>query len=499
MPDDEKVFGEGSIKVDRDNIKIGMYVSELDIPWEGSGFAFQGFFVATNRQVEALKDRCAYVIVAKSRSAAGLFIQQVKPEIINTPTAPAPVATYTQTADQPSKETESIATLANEIIGAPAALFRWSFEIFGEIFSPKPKPSASFEQTESNAKMEAAIRLVRQKDAARIFKQFENNDNRQIMLYSNSSDIQSEVKSAVKMKDLLVDALPNLVEEMSSSSIASQINFSKEALGDVVESMIRNPEAMQLVSRLNSAEAGAVQRAMDFSLLMISFGRELGLSKDELVDVGIGGLLHDIGVTKVLGGVFNKKKIRTAAEMKIYKSHAELGLQALDEMNIKNPIMRAIVGMHHERADGNGFPKGLKGNEIGLYGSMAVICEGYVGMVSGNNRASPTTPSHAITKMIEQSGTVYHAALMQQFIQVVGLYPVGSVVMLSTQEVGIIVSQNRLWRLRPVVRLILNPKGRRYKIQPHMDLKHKSVAEIFISKEIPHGHPQILSRDYLLE
>lgn len=501
MPDDG-IIKDGQVKVDRNNIKVGMYVSELDRPWEGSGYLFQGFYLANIKQVEDLKNKCAYVICLKSRSQRGIFGEtEPKPAEITMPLASVSVKRVQQaTSAAQSKKSNSPSKKPKfSFIQAPAVALGWTKDVLNELFPPKAKDSASFHKSEGDDKLEAAVRLVRRKDSIRIFKQFDGEKNREVALYSNQSDIQSEVKAASKMKGVLLDALPNLVEEMSSSAMASQIVFSKEALSNVVESMIRNPDAMQLVSRLNSAEEGAIQRAMDFSLLMISFGREIGLTKDELVDVGIGGLLHDIGVTKVLGGAFSKKKIQTPAEMKIYKQHVVLGIQALDEMKITNQVIRDIVGNHHERADGQGFPNGLKGNEIGLYGSMAVICDGYVGMVSGHNRKAPTTPSYAISNMLKQSGDVYHPALMQQFIQVVGIYPVGSVVMLSSNEVGIVISQNRLSRLRPVVRLILNPKGRRYKEQPHMDLKHRSVSDIVITKEIPQGHPQILDKDYLLE
>lgn len=491
------------VKVDRDSIRIGMYVIKLDIPWEASNFSFQGFFIATERQVSSLKDQCAYIICLRDRSERGIFPELPKPKPATPKVEPRPAAIYYEdAAPKPERKKTLLPWWIVSIANVPKASITWIASVFKEIKAyskpPTPKTAAISTPQKKEADLEKAVRTIKINDSVRIFKQF-SNENREFHVYTNSVAIQDEVKSALKMKQNLMNALPELVEEMASSAIADQIVFSKEALSEVVSSMVRNPEAMQLVSRLSIAEEGSLRRAMDVSLLMISFGREIGLTKDELVDVGIGGLLHDIGATKVLGGEFNKRKIKTAAEMKIYKEHVGLGMSALDEMHITNPIIRAIVGNHHEKYDASGFPRGLKGNEIGLYGSMAVICEGYVSMVSGHGRYAAVTPSAAMSRMVQESGKTYHPALVQQFIHVIGVYPVGSVVQLNTQEVGVVIGQNRLWRLRPLVRLVIDKTGRRYKSPSTLDLKRSAAADVLIIKEIPHGHPEIHANDYLLD
>ncbi len=491
------------VKVDRESIRIGMYVTKLDIPWESSNFSFQGFFIATERQVTSLKDQCAYIICLRDRSERGIFpdLPKPKPATPNVESRPAAVY-YEDATPEPEPRNFFFPSWMVSIANAPKALAAWINEVFKEIkaYSKplEPKTAAISTPERKEANLDKAVRTIRINDSIRIFKQF-SKENREFHLYTNSVAIQDEVKSALMMKQNLMNALPELVEEMASSAIADQIVFSKEALSEVVASMLRNPDAMQLVSRLSIAEEGSLRRAMDVSLLMISFGREIGLTKSELVDVGIGGLLHDIGSTKVLGGEFNKRRIKTPAEMKVYKEHVGLGMAALDEMHINNPIIRAIVGNHHEKYDATGFPRGIKGNEIGLYGSMAVICEGYVSMVSGHGRYAAITPSAAMSRMIHESGKTYHPTLVQQFIHVVGVYPVGSVVQLNTQEVGVVIGQNRLWRLRPLIRLVIDKTGHRYKSPSTIDLKRSATADVLIVKEIPHGHPEIHANDYLLD
>lgn len=500
----ETKLNGNEIKVDRDALRVGMYVSSLDIPWEKTKYPIQGFFLATNSQVDELKNLCAYVVCLKNRSAHGIFKETVKEQPIK-----QQVPTSTNFSAMSKVEIESIEAGGSLIdfffglVGLPVRMVSFCVEVVSDLFDPNKKTVNRYTKTVKdknnaiNPSIEKAIKSIKLKDSVRTLRQF-NNEPREINYYPVIKPLEQEIHAANYVKNTLIATLPDLVNEMELSSMSKQIIHSKEAMDEVVESLIRNPDAMQLISRMSMMDEQAVRNAIDVSFLMIAFGREIGLTKDELVEIGIGGLLHDIGMTKVLGGEFNKRQVKTVVEMKIYKEHVKFGLEALDEMKINNHIVRSIVANHHERYDASGFPNKLKGNEIGLYGSMAVICDAYVAYVSGSAVNWPITPSAAISKMLKQAGAAFHPQLMQQFIQVVGIYPVGSIVKLNTEETGIVISQNRLARLRPVLRIVLNKHGKRYKHQPNLDLKHQQASDIIISREMPQGHPLIQPHDFLL-
>jgi putative nucleotidyltransferase with HDIG domain len=297
-------------------------------------------------------------------------------------------------------------------------------------------------------------------------------------------------------KEKLEESIPDLANEMAVAAIAKNIEYSMETLTEVADSIIRNPGAMQLLTGVKARDKEAHQHAIDTSMMLISFGRELGLPKRDIIDLGMGGLLHDIGMTQVLGGVFNTRKVRSAAEYKIYKEHIKEGIEAIKEIGIESQIVQSIVANHHERYDGSGFPRGLKKDAIGMYGNMSVIVDAYVSMVSGHGINNPVTPSQALNELLNNAGKLYHPSLLNQFIQIIGVYPIGSIVRLSNGQTGLVVKQNRLWRLSPVILVVLDEKKERLRVQKLIDLKAPENASIKIIRELPAGYPGILPEDY---
>jgi hypothetical protein len=121
--------------------------------------------------------------------------------------------------------------------------------------------------------------------------------------------------------------------------------------------------------------------------------------------------------------------------------------------------------LHHERQDGGGYPRGLKGEEIGLYGSMAAIADTFDALTALRAYAEPLSPSAALSYLYKERGSAFHPDLVEQFIQCVGVFPVGSVVELNSGEVGIVITQNLVRRLKPRVMVVLDTKGN--PMRPH--------------------------------
>jgi HD-GYP domain-containing protein (c-di-GMP phosphodiesterase class II) len=121
-----------------------------------------------------------------------------------------------------------------------------------------------------------------------------------------------------------------------------------------------------------------------------------------------------------------------------------------------------MVATHHERHNGNGYPNGLAGNGIPIFGKIAGIVDCYDAIISERPFASSMSPHDAVKKLYEWRDIDFQAELVEQFIQVVGIYPVGTIVELSDGRVGVIVAQNRVWRLRPQVMLLLDENKAAY-------------------------------------
>jgi HD-GYP domain-containing protein (c-di-GMP phosphodiesterase class II) len=152
------------------------------------------------------------------------------------------------------------------------------------------------------------------------------------------------------------------------------------------------------------------------------------------------------------------------------KSHVERGVHILSKCRDLNSEVLDIVKTHHERLDGSGYPAGLTRNQIPLFGQMAGIVDFYVSVTTPRPFAETISPSNAIQMLYEQRNRYLDETLVEHFIKVLGTYPTGSLVELSSGEVGIVVSQNPSLRLKPNVMLLLDPKKQPYGAQPIVNM-----------------------------
>jgi HD-GYP domain-containing protein (c-di-GMP phosphodiesterase class II) len=233
----------------------------------------------------------------------------------------------------------------------------------------------------------------------------------------------------------------------------------KESVTRLTDSVVRNPDALLLVSRLKEKSAEVHARALQVSIYMVVFGRFLELQRQELELLGLLGLLQDVGKTRLPPSILEKKGALNAQESELAKRHVQFSSELLKSTPGIPPELPKLVLLHHERQDGTGYPAALKGDEIGLYGSIAGIVDTFDALTAVRPYAEPLSPSSALSFLYKERGAGYHAELVEQFIQCVGAFPVGSVVELNSGERGIVITQNLVRRLKPRVMIVLDAKG----------------------------------------
>jgi HD-GYP domain-containing protein (c-di-GMP phosphodiesterase class II) len=239
----------------------------------------------------------------------------------------------------------------------------------------------------------------------------------------------------------------------------------KESVSRLTDSVVRNPDAMLLVTRLREKSAAAHARALQVSIYLLVFARFLQLSREELELLGLLGLLQDVGKTRLPAELVEKKGALTPEETELAKRHVDYSAEILAATPGLPPKLPELALLHHERQDGTGYPRGLKGEEIGLYGSMAAIADTFDALTAVRPYAEPLSPSSALSYLYKERGTAFHADLVEQFIQCVGVFPVGSVVELNSGEIGIVITQNLVRRLKPRVMVVLDAQGN--PMRPH--------------------------------
>ena len=358
------------------DLQFGMYVAELDRPWRGTPFAFQGFVLATAQQMEALRKLCATVWIDTERGSA--------------PAAQAPAPTARVSHVEKADIEEEIA----------------------------PARSA-------HAATEASVR-----------------------------------------------------ELLSSVRVGRSLDWQRvrDAVATMTESVLRNPDALLLLSQLKEQSEYAVVHALDVSIYMITFGRFLELDRKQIEFLGYLGLLQDIGKTRLPRDLIEKRGRLTAEEYERAKLHVNYAVEILRSSPGLPPDLARAASLHHERFDGSGYPNRLQGHNIGMIGSIAAIVDSYDAMTVRRPYAEPQPPSSAISALYKQRGLRYDAALVEQFIRCIGIFPVGSFVRLNSGETAIVIAQNPAKRLQPRVMVVRDPEGQPMRPQKMLDLSRGPKA-----------------------
>jgi len=250
----------------------------------------------------------------------------------------------------------------------------------------------------------------------------------------------------------------------------------REAVTSMTDSVVRNPDAMLLLAKLKEKGVHSLDRALGVSIYMITFGRFLQLPRDQLDLLGMLGLLQDIGLTQVPEDLLDKKDPLSKAELAVCHSHVMHSVEILTATQGLPSDLPALASLHHERYDGSGYPKGLTNDQIGLFGAIAGLIDCFDALTHPRPYAEPLSPSNALNKLYKERNILFDGPLVEQYIQCIGIFPVGALVEMNSGEVGLVIAQNLARRLLPRVMLILDPDGNQIRPQRILDLAKEPKA-----------------------
>ena len=366
------------------DLKIGMYVQELDRPWAETPFMFQGFPIKSDNEIDKLIEICDYVYIDVER---GIDV----PRAMRKPVAPD----------------KSTARKLLEI--------------------------ANTSRTEN--------------------------------CYPDTTDVEVELETSKKIYENAHQAVTDMFETLGNSGKVNVLEL-RDTTTRIVESVLRNPDAFMLMQKLKYKDRYHYAHAINSCALAAAFCRHLGLPREELKEISLGALMLDIGILKMPTALIRKQGRLTPAMFKLVKCHVEFGIKFLESIAEFPKTAKEMVATHHERVNGKGYPKGLRGEQIPVCGRIAAIVDVYLAMTSERPYKKPLSAHEAICEIYKWRKTDFHEELVEQFIQCIGAYPTGTLVELNSGQVGIILSQNRLRHLYPKILLILNADKTHYQ-EPH--------------------------------
>lgn len=379
-------------RIEVSELRIGMYVCELDCSWIDSPFLFHRFVIRQRKQIEALRRACRHVTIDPRRGVDVVVSNVSLPE-----TAPEPTIDVMDMSPSPS--------LLPPMVAADEAVLL---------------------------------------------------------------SLEEELGRAGEAHDKAFQVVERLFED---ARLGRSLNMdqTRETVKALAASVVREPHALLCLSQLKARGPYTAQHSLNVAIFTLVFARYQGLSPEVQHDLGLGALLHDIGKLRVPDEIINKPDKLSRNEFELAKRHPHYGKRMLEKCGLGEVVLDVVYN-HHERVDGSGYPRGLKGREISLYARMVGMIDVYDAVTSPRVYGDPVSSQEAMRMLYKWRMKDFGGRLVEQFIHCLGVYPAGSLVEMDSGEVALVVQVNEADRTRPVVKLLLDGDKHPLREPPLIDL-----------------------------
>ncbi len=255
---------------------------------------------------------------------------------------------------------------------------------------------------------------------------------------------------------------------------------------EISDSVSRSAGALISLARLKTADDYTFMHSVAVCALMVALARQLGLTEEQVRSAGIAGLLHDLGKAAIPLDILNKPGKLTDAEFAIIKAHPEKGHEMLLRSGDAAPAALDVALHHHEKDDGSGYPKRLRGPAISLFAKMAAVCDVYDAITSNRPYKAGWDPAESVRKMAEWSTTGhFDPEIFQAFVKSIGIYPIGSLVRLNCGRLGVVIEQNEKSLLHPLVKVFFSTQSEARILPEVLNLARPGCRQRIVSREDP--------------
>lgn len=391
-----------TLKISVNQLKIGMYVAQLDRPWLETPFLFQGFYIRDQDEIRDLQAYCDYVYI----------LQEDMP-------------------GEPKLNDGDRGRMTDGLIGDRAS--------------------------QSGKRRFQLPTIFRRGDKKRKRTEEGARNNEPGMFYEETEKFEDELKNATAIHD---DAVVTVHEVMNNLRTSDKLDVHRleSAVTPMVNSILRNPAALSCLVRLQKKDDYLYHHSLASLVWATILGRYIGLIHEDLNVIALGALLLDVGKIRLPDTMLRKPDKLDEEETRLMYQHVEFGLDILSETQDLDQRVNDMVAHHHERYNGTGYPIGLKGSQIPVFGRIASIVDAYDAMITPRPYAEPMSSYEAFRQLRALADVEFQAELIDQFTQAIGVFPTGTLVELNTGEVAVVTKQNRVRRLRPEIMVIMNPE-----------------------------------------
>jgi HD-GYP domain-containing protein (c-di-GMP phosphodiesterase class II) len=284
-------------------------------------------------------------------------------------------------------------------------------------------------------------------------------------------------------KKLLAEAKALIKKVMSETfeGKAIEVGQLEDVADKMIESVMDDADAFKCISALRTKDAYLLEHSINVAFLLVTFGKHIGLDREMLKQMAVGGILHDIGKIKVNNEILHKPGKLTAEEFEHMKLHQVYAVEIMSETKGLSQVSIDVCLMHHEKLDGRGYPNGLTEQQLPQHGRMSCIVDIFDALTATRCYKEAMSPAAAFKILISLTPLHLDQKLVYEFIRCVGIYPIGSLVKLSDERVGIVWKSKGRDALHPIVKCFYSLKHKRYTDVTMVDL---SKSELHIERGV---------------
>lgn len=296
--------------------------------------------------------------------------------------------------------------------------------------------------------------------------------------------IDVELQRAAKICYQSKQAVVSMFQEARMGNTVDAAG-AKQMVEEITDSVSRNPGALISLARLKTADDYTYMHSVAVCAMMVALAKQLGMDEEQSRLAGLAGLMHDLGKAMMPMDVLNKPGKLTDAEFAIIKTHPQEGYRLLKPGKDVDPVVLDVCLHHHEKMDGSGYPEGLKGDQISLFAKMGAVCDVYDAITSNRPYKTGWDPAESLRKMAEWANGHFDGKVFQAFVKSLGIYPIGSLVQLSSGRLGVVVEQTNKSLTTPVVKVFFSTKSNMRIVPELVDLSKPGAVEKISKREDP--------------
>ena len=505
------------------DLQIGLFVSDVDCGWHHTPFLLEGLLLAAETEIATLRALTPCVTVDPTRSQIDAFPAAYAEEIYAPDVAPTKKARFelrthveaggaSQDAPAPAalgvrlqRFMLGVANLlrrapknipkpvvlkmqhsAHRIAGlsniGPAAKAIWIPQYLDNVYAESEKPARMLFGSRIAAWFDSLLKrtvgtLAKARKPVPIARPDFIPENFKLVRYPDVEATVVGIPKALAAFDLSEQVLIRITRDIRTNGSIDMSSL-QIAADTLAENMISRPATMMLAARMRDENDRVYQHGLGVAIYLTMLGRHLGFQREPLAELATIGMLLDLGKMDLDQSLLDKPGVLDENEQKIMQTHVEIGVNKLRAGGVRSELVLRAIADHHERIDGLGYPNGRTGDEVMIYGKMAAIVDGFVAMVGPRPYAPTMSTYEALRTLFAEAGTRWHAPLVEQFVQSIGVFPVGSLIELATGEIAIVVEDNKFRRLEPNILVLTNREKEQLKAPWSMDMmKHNfSIA-----------------------